>query len=540
MDSSVRTGTGSRGLQGFYTRQTTGLVRELGTGGAVLMSLAVMSPPYLLFIVTLAPFAAPGSNWLVYTILAAVMCCFIALLWGWLTQLMPRTGGDYIFVSRTIHPAVGFVASVVLNLFIVFSVSSVFATLSPQYLAAAFAAVGIRTGNSGALHWATVLSGQVPTYFIAVGAILIALVIASLPIRTFVKVFAICFPIGAISILMAVIILATHNSADLGSVLKSFHSSYGRILGAASKAGYHPSGGFNIAPTFAATAIVFGFLGFGITSAYMGSEVRRPSTTVTRAYLRAIGIGAVVLLTLLFVAAHALGENWIGAATYLGNIDPKQYPFPSPPGIMLFASLLVSNPLVIAVMNGLLVLLVIVTQGPAFFLTTRSMLAWSFDRVVPEKFAEVNERTHTPLFATGVLFVVYLVIVGVMVFGPSSILSLAFGALLGQLPIFMLVAIAAIIIPWRRPALYHLAPIAQRKIAGVPAITVVGVIALGVYAYFFQQYLTNDALGANSVVVFISFPVMVVIAAVGYGVSKLINRRRGIELDLAFKELPPE
>ena len=32
----------------------------------------------------------------------------IAFLYAMLTQLMPRTGGDYVFNSRALHPAVGF------------------------------------------------------------------------------------------------------------------------------------------------------------------------------------------------------------------------------------------------------------------------------------------------------------------------------------------------------------------------------------------------------------------------------------------------
>ncbi len=453
---------------------------------------------------------------------------------------MPRTGGDYIFVSRTLSAPIGFVASVVLNLFVIFSVGSVFATIAPQYLAAVFAAVGIRSHNAGLLNVATTLSSPAPTYLIGIGCILAALIVASLPLRTFTKVYAILLPFGALSLLLAVLVLATHTSAALTPVLKSFHSSYGKILSAAAQAGYHPGSGFNLGADFAATPVVFGFMGFGFTAAYLGGEIRRPSSTVTRAYLSAIGIGVVGLLLLLGFAAHSLGENWIGSATYIASADPKAYPFPAPPGIMLFASLLTSNTPLIIAMNGLLVLLIIVSQGPAFFLTTRSMVAWSFDRVMPAKLSEVNERTHSPLITNFVLFLVYCVICAVLVWGPSTILQLAFGALLGQLPIFLLVSLVAIVIPWRRQALYNLAPISRRKIFGLPAISVVGGLAFASYAFFFEQYLTNNALGANSPVVFISFPIMLVVAVLMYLTSKWVNERRGVNLSVAFTELPPE
>src|SRR5260221_11913514 len=48
---------------------------------------------------------------------------------------------------------------------------------------------------------------------------------------------------------------------------------------------------------------------------------------------------------------------------------------------------------------------------------------------------------------------------------------------------FFATVVAAIILPWRRKDLYDASPIAKWKVAGVPAITVVGVIT-GLFLLF--------------------------------------------------------
>jgi hypothetical protein len=90
-----------------------------------------------------------------------------------------------------------------------------------------------------------------------------------------------------------------------------------------------------------------------------------------------------------------------------------------------------------------------------------------------------------------------------------------------------------------RRAVYEGSPI-RRSVAGVPLLTIIGACALAVYAFFFYSLATTDELGANASP---GIRATVIIAAVSlliYPVAVLINRRRGVDLNLAFRELPPE
>jgi amino acid transporter len=86
------------------------------------------------------------------------------------------------------------------------------------------------------------------------------------------------------------------------------------------------------------------------------------------------------------------------------------------------------------------------------FMPIRSFFAWSFDRLMPEKLAGVNERTHSPVIA---IVVVNVIIAGLTIW---SVTSNVFQLLLGLIVLagclgVMIVAAAAIALPLRRPDL---------------------------------------------------------------------------------------
>ena len=80
----------------------------------------------------------------------------------------------------------------------------------------------------------------------------------------------------------------------------------------------------------------------------------------------------------------------------------------------------------------------------------------------------------------------------------------------------------------------------RKTILGLPALTVIAIVALAVYILFFVSLCTADALGANGPDGIRATYIIAIIAILIYPVSKALNRRRGVDLGLAFQELPPE
>ena len=95
----------------LYTRQATGLVREIGVSSNLALNISFISLPLAVLVATQAPYAFPGSNLIGIVIITALLCVIPTLLYGSLSQAMPRSGGDYVFVSRIIHPVIGFAAN---------------------------------------------------------------------------------------------------------------------------------------------------------------------------------------------------------------------------------------------------------------------------------------------------------------------------------------------------------------------------------------------------------------------------------------------
>ena len=110
------------------------------------------------------------------------------------------------------------------------------------------------------------------------------------------------------------------------------------------------------------------------------------------------------------------------------------------------------------------------------FMPIRSLFAWSFDRLMPEKLADVNDCTHSPVIA---ILTVNVIIVALVIWSvTSNVFQLVLGliVLAGCLGM-VIVAAAAIALPLRRPDLYRASP-ANVKFLGIPVLFIVAPLSI--------------------------------------------------------------
>ena len=81
---------------------------------------------------------------------AAALGLPMAFLYAMFTQVMPRSGGDYVFNSRILHPAIGFAANFSFCLWVIVS-SGIYTTYIANYGFGAFART--MAGFTGATGW---------------------------------------------------------------------------------------------------------------------------------------------------------------------------------------------------------------------------------------------------------------------------------------------------------------------------------------------------------------------------------------------------
>jgi amino acid transporter len=160
--------------------------------------------------------------------------------------------------------------------------------------------------------------------------------------------------------------------------------------------------------------------------------------------------------------------------------------------------------------------------------TTRSMIAWSFDRVAPDKLGFVSETVHTPVVAIGVSTA------GAVVF--IEVLLVVWGA----------VMISAVIFPLRRKQLYESSPAKNFRVFGIPIMPVAGAIS-AVFMAVMIYLLWNDANAAGPLFKPSKMPIefWITLAAVVIGTGwylwiKAYRKRRGINIRLAFQQIPIE
>ena len=170
---------------------------------------------------------------------------------------------------------------------------------------------------------------------------------------------------------------------------------------------------------------------------------------------------------------------------------------------------------------------------------TRYMLAWAVDRMVPAPIGDVSDRFHSPVKAivfctvTGTLALIALIAV------PQASLL---GALLAQIAAFILVSIAGIVFPFRLRHVWESA--GGHRILGIPTVTLAGIGGVIVLGALMLMFIFNSTINSTFGVtarLSLSFMIgVIVIGIIWYVVAYFLNRSQGVDVSLAYREIPPE
>jgi amino acid transporter len=173
---------------------------------------------------------------------------------------------------------------------------------------------------------------------------------------------------------------------------------------------------------------------------------------------------------------------------------------------------------------------------------TRSMIAWSFDRVAPDKLGYVSETVHTPVVALGLSTATTVVFMWLIAF--KAVVFLTFIEVL--LLVWGTVMVCAVLFPVTRKRLYAASPARNFKLAGIPIMPAAGAISAVFMAVMFVL-LWNDPNAAGPLIHPSKMPVeawitlgAVIVGAAWYIGAKRYRKRRGVDISLAFQQIPIE
>lgn len=526
----------SQNGQQMFVRDATGLVRELSAFDAFnLVFSAVLIPVGISQTLGFAPAVFPGSNVMVAYVFATVLMFFFGWVYLSLTVAMPRSGGDYVWVSRILHPSIGFVTNVSLTFVFLTWISFNFTTMLSYFAPAAFYVFGASKSTIAAISSTTsqIVVSTVLTilfaYLMSMGTRRVALYMRAL------------FWLVWIGMGFWIIGLITTGGAAFAT---NFHSMTGvttaQIVALAKLNGYHASSSINWGMTFLAMIYAFQTLtGFQWTG-YFAGEIRNVRKTATTSI-----IGGLIAAGLLYIVGSGLvfkafGYDFFNSLTYLGfNAADKlpssvQYVLPALTKYMVLPSLMKAY-------IALSFLLAILWWTPTgFMLGTRNLFAWAFDRLLPQSLANVSERFHSPVNAIITIAVVVEIINVLNVYAGLSALLINIIAVMSLA--FIFVSLAALMFPFTRKDLYNEAPSLVRiKVLGVPFICISGFIGLltWIFVLIVAFHASQFGLQITTKAMLEAFAVPV-LAIIYYVIISAVRKSQHIDLTATFRALPPE
>ena len=549
--------TSSSPSSSLYVRQSSGLVREASVIDAIIFN-AVFSAPVgatLAFGIFYALGSFPGADIVQALLIAFVVNIPVCVMMSMMASSMPRTGGDYVWISRILHPAVAVFSNFSAAISALIGAAFWARSFAVLVLGPALAVLGAVTQNNGLINAGNAVSGSDATgqwWTFGLGLLLIVIlaVAMSAGTKTSFRVQNVCWIIASLGTFLAFIALLISSNSSFTANFNAFaqpftHSanSFQAIQTAAAKIGFTFTGGHQFSATLPVVAIIMTFMMWNWWSVYIAGELK--SAGKLRRQL-SIMIGALVWDSLFMIIGvlllyKAAGEQFVASINALAG--SSGYLLPVQPYYNLMASLAANNSVFVVLIAVSFIFWNLPAMFPNTFMPVRTIFAWSFDRILPSKLSEVSERTHAPVPAIITASIIVAGILAWSVLSSSFATLLSMGVLAGVVTI-LCVSVAALAFPFRRPDLFRNSP-ANVRIGGIPILPIVAALSILVMLGLAYLVLSYQQLGiatpqAGPLPGFIFMGSLIVIGLVIFFVARAVRARQGINLDLIYSELPPE
>lgn len=540
--------------EGVFARKATGLVREGNAASVLIYNINFVSIGLMLvFALLMIPAFYPGANILGTFVASFVVVIPLSMAYSLLSAAMPRSGGDYVYVSRVLGPRWGMMSSLNYTIWWVLYGGVPSALFSYYGLAPLLRGLGVMSGNATLVRYGDNMS--TPTGAFIAGALLIIVLVAIFitGLNFYFKIQNALFVIALIGVFVTIGILATSSHAGFVGSFNHYIGSmtghageYDKVLSTAQKGGF-ATAPFSFYWTLIPITWIYLELSFNQSSAYIGGEVRRPGKTQLWSAPFAAIVSTGLAMIIAWLLARVVGTSFLGAASFTNGAS------------MGFSSAPVYTELVSYASKNI-VLGFIVTFSFLFWSyswlpgqiinASRNLLAYGVDGVFPSWFGKVSERRHTPVNALVVMGLGSIAALWLYTrpTGPFKTLTGIFGFILS----FLMVSLAAILFPYRQRQVWENSPVSWR-LGRVPVITIVGALSFAACGFMAWDYLTDPLSGLSVIpkhtggifghqefAMFIIDIAIFLLGLVVYTVAKAVRRRQGIDLDASYMELPSE
>jgi len=523
-----------------FVRDSTGLVRTLSTADALWINLTSAAPyATSIFGILLMIQYFPGAYVPLSIIIGGLGWAALSTVYAFLSAAMPRSGGEYVYQSRVLHPTLGLGSSFNIQLWILtFSATNIFLVvqLFTRFLTAA--------GQSDLSNFVS----QTNNFFIAgLICIIVGSAVMIVGLRIYTKLQWICVILAFVATVAVIFVLFSWGAAfptlfnNYANPVMNSSDSYNQILNLAHQNGY-TFNGYDVGSTIAATVGTVSGVAGSWWSNYSAGEIKRGNSAKVQ-LLSLPGATMLAAAIMALIAAglqYSTGWDFLQGIVRLQAFSPSVYPLGSFAPTWDYFIAYLGNPAVVSIfLFGIFAasFLLVPVNILAF---SRSVFAWSFDRILPEKLTGVSTKFGTPTLAITICAILTTALWYMTVY--TTVLSVLAASILGFNVTLAIVAVTGILFPYRMKKTYEASTI-KWNILGIPAVTLVGLVALIFILYqiyVFLAYPSLAALAVSSLTGGVIIGTFVLGFVLYYGARAYRKAKDGIDISFGFKEIPPE
>jgi APA family basic amino acid/polyamine antiporter len=532
----------------LFLRKATGLVRGWSVRDSMIYACLSTN------VVTLGIFEFsyqsffPKGQLLTAVLVSAVWVSFLVIAYAGLIVTIPRAGGDYVWQTRILGSGIGFVMAVTGWWFILWLWAPIYGNvLSAEFFQPLLATLG----HPSAATW---FAGHNGIFLVSIITIVLAGILVSVGMAGYARIQKWGFYGGLLGFGVILVLLGINDHASFVSSFNleaqkifGVHNAYQATVTGAAKAGYvSPSFGFS---PLSASMLLVPMMMFYLLWPNWGSTLYgeiRGASDFRRVFAGMFGgLWITVILSVLFLVLvnKTMGQAFYNdtsalywSSYYGGSVAPAIPIWPYP---VMFIGWLVHNQVFQVVLIVVMLLWFLAWVGTLFLSSTRVIFAAAFDRILPDRAAEVSEKRKVPFYSLVLMLLPAVGLSAVYAYW-SKFYTYTLDATLVIAVTYLFSAFAVVLLPFIKKDLWQASPASRIKLFGIPIVPAAGWITIGLLGFNLYEWLSNDTYGVNNTDSLYYMGGMYVLALLIYVIARIVRRRQGIDLGLINKEIPVE
>jgi basic amino acid/polyamine antiporter, APA family len=539
---------------GVFSRPASGLIRVAGSADVFIFNIGLVSVGIAIaFNQLYGPSLYPGAAPWLSTLLAMTGMLFVAVTFYYWSVTFPRSGGVYVSLSRSVGPGVGFVLSLIETIILLYYGALAASLIVTVGLSSFFGTVGFIGGNATLTSWAEGTASPSGIFWIGSIVLVLAGALLTSGTRRYLVTQKVLFVLAVTGTLVILGVLFFGSS-------ETFFANFERLTGLTSAEVIEAarSFGWETAPISLGTSFAFlvwpllPLLG-SVQSVGIGGEIKSVRRTQLYGMLGALVAAALVIAAFDLLATKVFTYDFQGAIGFnsiVGLFEPDSGAWAfstegtigASPWFTVLVGILADNLLLAVIVMATFVAWIWFWIPAEIAYTTRTMIAWSFDRIAPDRLGAVSERYNTPTVAIwlstagAVVFMWFIAFEAIALLTLIEALTIVWGTAM----------VSAVLFPRTRPQLFGVSPASEQRIGRVPIMVISGALAAAFLATVLVM-LWNDENAAGPLISAdgVAGEFWLLLSAVVLGIAwylgaKVYRRRQGIDISLAFKQIPIE